>query len=91
MLFLPSLFTTQIDFDFNDPTEALKKLLEYKKKTNPSYSLSALARDLQISQPHLVKIINGKQKLSPHHAYKIAKYLRLSDEKLLQFLKLTLD
>lgn len=57
----------------NTFTNRLKELLEEKKKANSRYSLRALARDLDIDQSNLSKILNGKRKPSPQQMMKLEK------------------
>jgi uncharacterized protein (TIGR02147 family) len=46
------------------PHEILKRHFERKKERRPSYSLRALARDLDISPAQISRILNGKRGLS---------------------------
>lgn len=50
---------------------------EFKKRArkNPSYSLRAFARDLEISSAHLSQVFRGKEGLSPQKAEQIAEKL----------------
>jgi uncharacterized protein (TIGR02147 family) len=53
---------------------------------NPSYSLRAFARDLQLSPSHLSRILNCKKKLSLRRAIEIANLLDFSPETKREFL-----
>lgn len=57
---------------------------EQKKEENPSYSMRALSRDLDITPSELSRIMAFKRKLSPKLAYKIGQYLSLPQEELCQ-------
>lgn len=74
----------------NAGPQLIKQILNAKKKINPSYSLNAIARDLNISQPHLSRIMHGKSRMTPRQAYKIGKYLKLDNHALLKLIESTL-
>ena len=52
--------------------------LETRKRRNPSYSLRAFARDLEVPASRLSEVINGKVGLSEERAVKIAERLGFS-------------
>jgi plasmid maintenance system antidote protein VapI len=64
----------------------LNLLLNEKKQKNPLYSLTALARDLEVSQPQLTRILKGKRRLSPKIALRLGKMLNLRNDTLLDLL-----
>lgn len=64
----------------------LNTLLKQRQAKNPHYSLSAMARDLAISQPQLSRIIKGDRRLTPACALKLGQQLQLNSEKLLELL-----
>ena len=66
-------------------SQALEELLDSKKKSNRRYSLRALARDLDLDQSNLSKIIKGKRKATPTQILKISKTLKLSNEMIITF------
>lgn len=78
------------DNNFPLGPELIQQILNEKKAKNQMYSLRALSRNLNISQTQLSHILQGKRKLSPHHALKIGEYMNLDDLALLQFIKSTL-
>jgi transcriptional regulator with XRE-family HTH domain len=55
----------------------LKNELERRKKFNQSYSLRALARDMNVDSSLLVKIVNGKRKAGPKMCRHIEERLNL--------------
>ena len=66
------------DFDFRD---ILISTYEKRVAKNPSYSLRAFARDLQVSPAHLSQVVRGKEGFSRKSAKKIAeKIYENSDE-----------
>jgi plasmid maintenance system antidote protein VapI len=71
--------------------QLLESLLEEKKTRVHSYSLRALARDLNVSQPLLTKILRGERKLSPRLALKIGRKLGLDKDKLYELLLSTIE
>lgn len=66
-------------FDYNNFRTFLKDELERRSLRNPSYSLRAFARDLELSFSRLSEILNSKEGISIASAQKISKALRLSD------------
>jgi len=60
------------------PEDLLRDILVRKKTKNSSYSVSALARDLGISQSLLSRVMSGKRKLTLAQAQKIVLILNLS-------------
>lgn len=68
---------------------SLRKLLlqefENKKSKNPSYSLRALARDIEVSPSVISDYLNEKRKLSPKTKYKIIRYLDLPLHMMFEF------
>jgi plasmid maintenance system antidote protein VapI len=72
-------------------SQVLQKQLEKKRARNPSYSLRAFARDLQIDNGNLKKILSGKISVSPKVAYKLGRHLDLTEKELLQFILPTLE
>lgn len=61
---------------------------EKRKIKNPSYSMTAFARDLELKQPTLSRLLNGKIGLSEKNALNIAKRLALTHEETQIFLLL---
>ena len=60
------------------PEDLLRDILERKKAKNSSYSVSALARDLGVSQSLLSRVMSGKRKLTLAQAQKIVLIIGLS-------------
>lgn len=58
---------------------------ERRCKSNPSYSLRALARDMKLSPSHLHRLMGQKVNPNGKAAYRIAKFLGFSDEETLHF------
>ncbi len=56
----------------------LKNIYLERKKRNPSYSLSALARDLGLSVSFLSRLVHGQRPLTPALATQLAPLLKLS-------------
>lgn len=54
-------------------SQNLLMLISEKKKQNHRYSLRALARDLDIDQSNLSKILKGKRKPSVNQVVKLEK------------------
>lgn len=72
----------------------LKLLLDHfenRRTRNPAYSLRAFARDLDIDNGNLKKILSGKLSVSPKVAYKIGKHIELKEKALLEFILPTLE
>src|ERR1700745_2471933 len=59
------------------PQQILKEFLAKKQAKNPSYTMTALARDLGLSQPQLSRIFSGKRSLTPALAQKMIEVLKL--------------
>lgn len=70
--------------------DLLKKEFQLKKKQNSYYSMRALARDTEITQSELSRIMGSKRKLSPQLAYKVGQYLQLSQAEMCEFVLSTL-
>jgi plasmid maintenance system antidote protein VapI len=68
----------------------LTNAFEEKRSRNPSYSLRAFSRDLEISVSHLSAIMNGQKKLSTQQAGKIAIKLQLAPEEFIELVTSTL-
>lgn len=69
----------------------LNTLLKQRQDKNPQYSLTALARDLGISQPQLSRILKGDRRLTPASALKLGQQLQLNSEELLELLVSSID
>jgi len=69
----------------------LNTLLQHRQQNNTLYSLSAMARDLGISQPQLSRILQKKRRLSPSSALKLGKLLKLDQKQLLELLVSTIE
>lgn len=69
----------------------LRAVLEDRKKSNASYSLRALARDLEISPSRLSQVLQGKQGLSDNTARAMAENLRLPESVREYFVNLVLS
>ena len=72
------------------PADFIRHIWSLRREKNASYSLTAFARDLKVSQPYLSKILSGKRSLTPKRAYFIGKSLNLNDSQLLRFIEATL-
>lgn len=62
--------------------------LERRKKKNPSYSMRAFARDLEVPAPKLSEILRGKKGVSVQRGKKIALMMGLSEVETRLFLDL---
>ena len=71
--------------------DKLQGQFESKRARNPAYSLRAFARDLDIDNGNLKKILSGKISVSPKVAYKIGKHLELKEQDLLHFILPSLE
>lgn len=71
--------------------EVLRNHFESKRARNPAYSLRAFARDLDIDNGNLKKILSGKLSVSPKVAYKIGKHMELKEKALLEFIMPSLE
>lgn len=67
--------------------DALDELIQEKKKTNKRYSLRAIARDLELDQSNLSKIMKGKRKATANHVLKLSKTLNLDSSKAMSLLE----
>ncbi len=63
---------------FSDPVKAIEELLIERKSKNRSYSATALARDLGLSQAYLSQVMNRKRKLSVEQQMRIGEILGIS-------------
>lgn len=70
--------------------DLIETSLNQVKKRNTAYSARALARDLNISQSLMIKIINGKRKVTPGVGLRIALHLGLPHEKTIELMVSTL-
>jgi uncharacterized protein (TIGR02147 family) len=77
--------------EFLLPGQILKRVLYEKSQNNPSYSLRALARDLDVSHSYLSKIISGKRKLSIRYAARFSRQLRLPPQQTEELLRVTAE
>lgn len=59
--------------------DVIKKFLEKKKSDFPSYSLRALARDVNLSPSYLSKILSGKKEFPIHRLDDFVKHLHIDD------------
>ncbi|MBP9682347.1 MAG: TIGR02147 family protein [Bacteriovorax sp.] len=66
------------------PHEILKLYFERKKLTNPSYSLRALARDLNVSPAYVSNVLQGKKALPQKRLKDFIQQLDLDDIGILQ-------
>ena len=67
-------------FDYTDPVAFLKERLAEKAKANPSYSMRAFAKKLELSAGGLSLILGRKKRLSAERAAEIARALELEDK-----------
>jgi transcriptional regulator with XRE-family HTH domain len=70
--------------------EILVSALAERKRRNPNYSLRAFAKNLEISPSHLSLLMNGKKRLTPELANKIASKIDLSPDTRKRFVGATL-
>ena len=61
--------------------ELLMDEFDRRKQINPAYSLRAYARDLELPAPRLSQVLNKKQGLSVEIAEKVARKLKLSENR----------
>jgi len=66
-------------FDYTDSVAFLKECLVEKAKTNPSYSMRAFAKKLELSAGGLSLILSRKKRLSPERAAAIARAMDLPE------------
>lgn len=64
-------------YEYDNYIHYLKDTLKAKSKTNPSYSLRAFAKKLDLSPGALSLILNKKKNLSVARAYEVAQFLEL--------------
>ena len=64
--------------------EILKLYFERKKLTNPSYSMRALARDMNVSPAYVSTILSGKKQVAVSRLKDFIKVLDLDDIATLQ-------
>ena len=67
----------------------LNKKLDELKSKNPSYSLRAFARKLNVTPSALSEIINGKRRVSEKKAQSLAHHLLLDPTEKMKFLKIS--
>lgn len=58
--------------------EFVSAILRRRQNRNAAYSLRAFARDLEIAPAHLSQVLNGKRRLSPDLASRLASKLSLN-------------
>lgn len=75
-------------FDYTDSVAFLKECLVERAKTNPSYSMRAFARRLEISAGGLSLILSRKKRLSPERAAQVARALELDSHETEYFVTL---
>jgi len=64
----------------NNYAQIIHELLTQKRETNPDYSLRAFAREVDIEQSNLSKILKGKRKLTASHVTRISNKFNLPSE-----------
>lgn len=75
-------------FEFNQFQTFLKSALNAKKKKNSTYSLGSFAKATGVSTPYLSRVLNKKRNPSISFVVKVSKYLDLSPEETLYFIRL---
>lgn len=65
-------------FEFDDYRSWLRSVLDAKTRKNKAFSLSHLARKIDVSQSMFSLIVHGKRRLSEKNAERLAGYLRLT-------------
>lgn len=68
-------------FEFDNYSSYLSGVLEERKKTNPAYSLRAMAKHVGISPSTLSDVISGKKNLSEQTAVELSSRLQLTGRK----------
>ena len=76
-------------FDYTDPVAFLKERLAEKAKANPSYSMRAFAKKLELSAGGLSLILARKKRLSAERAAEVARALELEESEAEYFTLLT--
>lgn len=71
--------------------ETIKTKLEERKKSNPRYSIRAMARDCGINPSCMNRLLNAKKSLTPLYAYKLSRFLKLNDQETISLIKSSLD
>jgi hypothetical protein len=66
--------------------DMLKDQLSQKKARNPSYSIRALARDIDIPYNAVSRLLALNTELNPKHKYKVGKFLKIPKADLLDFI-----
>lgn len=66
----------------------VKEELERRRSHNPSYSLRAFARDLELAPSRVSRVINGKEGFSRKSAEKTARLMGLGPEQIQNFCQL---
>ncbi len=64
----------------NSVSEFLKEIYLEKKDKNPAYSISAMARDLEISQSLLSLVLSGKRNLSSKKLIQVSNKLKFNTQ-----------
>ncbi len=67
-------------------TDILKEELSQKKLKNPSYSIRALARDIDIPYSAVSRLLSLNAELNPKHKYKVGLFLKIPKADLLDFI-----
>lgn len=75
----------------NSYVQILKSTLEERRLTNPSYSLRAFARDLEMEPANLSKVLAGGKGISENKAIDLCDKLGLSDEEANYFCDLVIS
>lgn len=72
-------------FEYSSYSQYLKKVLEDRQASNPSYSMRALAQNLGVSASTLSDVMNGRKNFSERTARQVGEKLKLTDRKIRYF------
>ncbi len=75
------------DFDKNPFRIFVKEELLLRTAKNPSYSLRAFAKSLQVEHSALSKILSGKRSLTPEMIYRISTRLGVSRDQTISYIQ----
>lgn len=66
-------------YEYRNYRDFIRSYVAQKIAENPQFSLRAMAKKLEITQPFLTEVIKGRKNLSPEMAHRVARKLELND------------
>jgi hypothetical protein len=64
----------------------LERELSEKKAKNSSYSIRALARDIDVPYTSIARVFKSNTELHPKHKYKVGLFLKIPPTELIDFI-----